>query len=82
MAVTTPPPANTPGTPSTGVAGSGATSSSSGAANVDQALADAARDAADAKRLADGLKAINMAVMAFMAEVEKANKWFEKAASA
>jgi hypothetical protein len=70
-------------TPATTTTAAGApTSSASGAANVDQALADAARDAADAKRLADGLKAQNMAVMAFMAEIEKANKWFEKAASA
>jgi hypothetical protein len=70
-------------TPATTNTAAGApTSSASGAANVDQALADAARDAADAKRLADGLKKENMAVMAFMAEIEKANKWFEKAASA
>ena len=74
------PPATTGGPAS--LPASTPTSSSSGAANVDQALADAARDSADAMRLADGLKKLNMAVMAFMAEIEKANKWFDKAASA
>lgn len=77
---TTPTPATPTNQPTT--PGFQAPSSSSGAADVDKTLADAARDAADALRLADGLKKINMATMAFLAEVEKANKWFEKAASA
>jgi hypothetical protein len=54
---------------------------SSGAEDVNKALDKAKQDALDAMRFADGMKKINMAVMTFLAEVEKANKWFEKASA-